>query len=105
MIDVSPDPTEVAMNQPSPSPDLSPPPWHATGVLPALVDGACLSRALLADFAAQMQQLGLPVQVPRLRYDRIYARQALSLAHGLGDEALRALATRLFEHYQRGPQP
>ena len=93
------------MNQPSPSRDLSPPPWHATGVLPALVDGACLSRALLADFAAGMRAMGLPVQVPRMRYDRIYARQALTLAHGLGDDALRALALRLFEHYQRGTQP
>lgn len=93
------------MHQPSHPPALSPPPWHATGVLPALVAGACISRALLADLQAGMRALGLPVQLPRMRYDRIYARQVLTLAHGLGDEALRALALRLFEHYQRGTRP
>lgn len=92
------------MHQPSSPSHLSPPPWRATGVLPALVEGACLSRALLAEFDAGMRALGLPVQCQRLRYDRIYARQALTLAHGLGDDALRALALRLFEHYQRGPR-
>jgi len=105
MIGVSFATPAVAMNQPHQPHDLSPPPWHATGVLPALVAGACLSRALLTEFEAGMRQLGLPVQVPRMRYDRIYARQVITLAHGLGDDALRLLALQLFEHYQRGPRP
>lgn len=83
----------------------TPLPWHDSAALPALVEGACLSRALLQEFAQAMRAHGLPVQSQRLRYDRIYARQALSLAHGLGDQALRALALRLFEHFQRSGQP
>ena len=85
----------------APSPDL---PWQADAVVPALVPGACLSRALLMDFAQVMRRLQLPVQPNRMRYDRRYALQCLAVAHGAGDAALRALAVRLFEQYQPWPQ-
>lgn len=83
----------------------TPLPWHDSAAVPALVEGACLSRLLLQQFSDAMRQHGLAVQSQRMRYDRIYARQALSLAHGLGDQNLRALALRLFEHYQRSAHP
>jgi hypothetical protein len=79
-------------------------PWHAQAVLPALVPGACLSRALLISFSQAMRRNGLPLQTQRLRYDRIYARQCLSLAHCQGDAELRLLALQLFERYQPGAE-
>ncbi len=74
--------------------------WLVGGVVPALVPGACLSRSLLAQFAAGARAAGLVVGPQRMRYDRRYAQQCLAAAHALGDEALRALALRLFEQYQ-----
>jgi 8-oxo-dGTP pyrophosphatase MutT (NUDIX family) len=91
---------------PQPSPAYpSPLPWYDSAVVPALVADACLSRQQLAQFADAMRALGLNVQSQRMRYDRIYARQVLSLGHGLGDPPLRALAMQLFEHFQRSPAP
>ncbi|MDT7835645.1 hypothetical protein [Aquabacterium sp. OR-4] len=74
--------------------------WLVGGVVPALVPGACLSRSLLADFARQARAAGLAAGPQRMRYDRRYALQILAAAHALGDEALRAVALRLFEQYQ-----
>lgn len=83
-----------------PAPIQAPPlPWLATDVLPALVPGGGLSRALLGRFAHAMRLIGLPVQPQRMRYDRRYARQCLTTAHGVGDAGLRALAMQLFEAY------
>jgi hypothetical protein len=91
---------------PQPTPAYpSPLPWHDSAVVPALVADACLSRQQLAQFADAMRALGLNVQSQRMRYDRIYARQVLSLGHGLGEAPLRALAMQLFEHFQRSPAP
>ena len=78
-------------------------PWHAHAVLPALVPGACLSRALLMAFAQAMRDQALPVQPQRMRYDRLYALQCLCQAHSRGDEHLRALAVELFDRYQPWP--
>lgn len=78
-------------------------PWHGQAVLPALVPAACLSRALLLRFQKAMQAQGLPVQVQRMRYDRIYALQTLCEAHGHGDAPLRALAMQLFECFHPAP--
>ncbi|OYV00229.1 MAG: hypothetical protein CFE45_09935 [Burkholderiales bacterium PBB5] len=75
-------------------------PWWADGVLPALVPGACLSRRLLDGFAQAMGEAGLPVQVPRMRYDRQYAFERMAAAHCASDVRLRVLALHLFELYQ-----
>ena len=76
-------------------------PWWAGGVVPALVPGACLSRALLDSFSEAMDQAGLPLQRQRMRYARQYAVERLAAAHCATDAQLRALALRLFELYQR----
>lgn len=81
-----------------------PPEWLVGGVVPALVPGACLSRALLAEFAGAMRAQGLGALPQRMRYDRLYALQRLRAAHVTGDDRLRALAVRLFELYQAWPQ-
>jgi len=75
-------------------------PWQAQAVLPALVPGACLQRAELLRFGQAMQALGRPVQVQRMRYDRMYAFSCLGQAHALGDAALRDQAMALFARYQ-----
>ncbi|MEK8049025.1 hypothetical protein AACH10_02120 [Ideonella sp. DXS22W] len=73
--------------------------WLVGGVVPALVPGACLSRGLLQQFADGARAAGIVVGPQRMRYDRRYAMQCLELAHARGDDALRALALRLFEQY------
>jgi hypothetical protein len=78
--------------------------WLDGGVVPALVPGACLSRSLLADFAAAARAAGLAAAPQRMRYDRRYALNCLASAHALGDEPLRSLALRLFELYQGWPR-
>ncbi|MFG6448362.1 hypothetical protein ACG0Z6_08905 [Roseateles sp. BYS180W] len=47
-----------------------------------------------------MQRCGLSLQPTRMVYDRLYALERLGQAHAQGDEALRALATQLFDRYQ-----
>lgn len=86
--------------------DYPPPPaeWLPGGVVPALVPGACLSRSLLADFAAAARDAGIAAGPQRMRYDRRHALQCLASAHAVGNERLRALALRLFELYQGWPQ-
>lgn len=75
-------------------------PWQAQAVLPALVPAACLPRAELMRFGQAMQALGKPVQLQRMRYDRMYAYACLGQAHAQGDGALREQAMALFARYQ-----
>jgi hypothetical protein len=53
----------------------------------------------LGRFRARMAEDAYPVNVARMMYDRAYAYDRLSLAHGSADETLRQLAMQLFARY------
>jgi hypothetical protein len=55
----------------------------------------------LAQFLALMREEGLAVDPSRLFFDAVYACKRLALAHGSGNDTLRAMAVELFGHYQR----
>ena len=67
----------------------------------ALPLGGQVSPALLRRFARAMAVQGAPVQLARLGYDRLYAFECLARAHACEDEALRAMALRLFDAFER----
>jgi hypothetical protein len=67
----------------------------------ALPLGGQVSPALLRRFARQMAQQGAPVQLARMGYDRLYAFECLARAHACDDAALRRVALRLFEAFER----
>jgi hypothetical protein len=55
----------------------------------------------LQDFQVLMQQAGLRLQPTRMLYDRLYALERLADAHASACPALREMAMRLFDRYQR----
>ncbi|MBP6901386.1 MAG: hypothetical protein KBC73_14925 [Burkholderiaceae bacterium] len=85
-------------------PDCVWPAAPAPAVVPALVPSACISRALLAGFAAAMRGQGLALAPQRLRYDRLYAFERIAAAHAAGDAGLRAQALQLFELFNAWPR-
>lgn len=72
-------------------------------VLPALVPACCVDMGLLASFQDRMEAAGEPVQVQRMRYDRIYAVERIAMGHAMSDPVARRIAVLLFEIYQEGP--
>lgn len=69
-------------------------------MLPALVPACCVDMGLLASFQDLMQAADEPVQVQRMRYDRVYAIERIAMGHAMSDPALRRVAVLLFEIYQ-----
>ncbi|HSW07215.1 hypothetical protein [Aquabacterium sp.] len=68
--------------------------------LPALVPACCVDMGLLASFQDRMAASGEPVQVQRMRYDRIYAIERIAMGHAMSDPVARRIAVLLFEIYQ-----
>ena len=64
--------------------------------------GARVDLDLLRGFARRMAVRGHAVQLARIGYDRLYAFECLARAHACDDEALRAMALRLFAAFERG---
>jgi hypothetical protein len=67
----------------------------------ALPLGGQVSPALLRRFARLMAKQAAPVQLARMGYDRLYAFECLARAHACDDEALRGIALRLFDAFER----
>lgn len=67
----------------------------------ALPLGGQVSPTLLRRFARLMAQQGAPVQLARMGYDRLYAFECLARAHACEDDALRAMALRLADAFER----
>jgi len=63
------------------------------------------TAAGLQAFQALMSVEGLPVQLSRMLYDRLYAFERIAEAHATANEPLRRMALQLFQDYQRGPRP
>jgi hypothetical protein len=63
--------------------------------------GATVAPDLLRVFARRMAVRGHTVQLARIGYDRLYAFECLARAHACDDEALRAMALRLFAALER----
>ncbi len=59
----------------------------------------------LEAFKALMSREGLPVQLSRMLYDRLYAYECIAQAHATGNEPLRRMALQLFQVYQAGDRP
>lgn len=72
--------------------------------LPELGLGLTLSTGIdmaeLQAFSRLMEAQGLPLQPTRMIYDRLYAFDCLSLAHGSGNDALQRMALHIFDAYQ-----
>ena len=63
--------------------------------------GGKVAPAALRRFARLMAGQGIAVQLARMGYDRLYAFECLARAHACDDRALRALALRLFDAFDR----
>ena len=66
-----------------------------------LPSGENISCRQLESFEALMRQAGMPVQVARLCYDRLYVLQCLSQACSCHHEELQSLAQELLKTFAR----
>ncbi|HLO94324.1 MAG TPA: hypothetical protein VK195_08400 [Burkholderiaceae bacterium] len=66
----------------------------------ALTLSTGIDMAELQAFSRLMEAQGLPLQPTRMIYDRLYAFDCLTLAHGSGNDALQRMALHIFDAYQ-----
>lgn len=65
------------------------------------VAAEAIDMGALLRFKSLMAACGLPVQLPRMCFDRLYAFQCIAQAHAGGSDPLRRLALELFQAYHR----
>lgn len=91
----------LMMDLPSPSAAATEPaaprgPVPAEAVIPAAPG---LELATLERFQRLMSAEGWPVQIQRMCFDRLYARERIALGHTSASWHLRQLSLQLFRHY------
>ena len=92
----SPSGRHVGASLPQRSAALEGSPANVVPVAAEAIDMGALLR-----FKSLMAACGLPVQLPRMCFDRLYAFHCIAQAHAGGSDPLRRLALELFQAYHR----